>query len=224
MSAPLRTAALAHYGEMARVGQALASPVRLRLLDLLRQAPRSVDALSAQAHLPIANVSQHLKILKAARIVESERRGQRVEYRISGPDVDAFFLVFRAFGEERLPELERIREEIQGAGPSLTRAELDRLLAENDAVLVDVRPREEHEAGHFPGALSLPMDELEARMDELPKGKMIVTTCRGPYCPMAVEAVALLLAAGFRAAHIDLDAHGAESPGAVPEPPGAPSP
>lgn len=210
MHAPLRQVAFTHYEEMSRLGQAFASPVRLHLVDLLRQAPRSVDALAEQAQLPVANVSQHLRALRAAHVVTSERQGQRVVYRLADPAVGSFFLAFRAFSERLLPELDRIKRFVTTAELGLEVSEVLDMVREGRAVVVDVRPNAEFMAAHLDGAITIPLDELPSRLHELPEGKLIVTTCRGPYCPMAVEAVTLLRASGFDAAHVDLD--GAEVP------------
>jgi DNA-binding transcriptional ArsR family regulator len=172
-----------HYEEMARLGQAFGSPVRLRLLDLLRQSPRSVEALSEEAQLPVANVSQHLRQLRAAHVVSSERQGQRVVYQLAGPMVSSFFVAFRTFGEMLLPELDRLRNDIQGAEPRLTPAAFKQLLARGKVLVVDVRPNVEYQHGHFEDAVSIPLDELPSRLHELPRSKVVVTTCRGPYCP-----------------------------------------
>ena len=212
----LRQHALGHYEEMARLGQAFGSPVRLRLLDLLRQSPRSVDSLSEEAGLPVANVSQHLRQLRAAHVVTSERQGQRVIYRLSGPMVASFFLAFRSFGELLLPELDRLRKDFEQVEAGLTPDEFGQLLRRGKALVVDVRPTEEYQHAHFDAAVSIPLQELPSRLHELPKGKVVVATCRGPYCPLAIEAATLLRGAGFEAAHFDLDefpeGHGAPTP------------
>lgn len=200
-----RQAALSHYEEMSRLGQSFGSPVRLRLLDLLRQAPRSVDALSEQAGLPVANVSQHLRQLRAAHVVASERDGQRVVYRIANPTVASFFLAFRSFAELLLPELGQLRDAVSMREPGLSVAEFHQLCGSGRAVAVDVRPHAEFLHAHTDGALSIPLDELPSRLHELPDDKLVVTTCRGPFCPLAIEAVVMLRAAGYDAAHVDLD-------------------
>ncbi len=200
-----RQAALSHYEEMARLGQAFGSPVRLRLLDLLRQAPRGVDALSEQAGLPMANVSQHLRQLRAAKVVTSERRGQRVVYQLAGPMVGSYFVAFRAFAELLLPEMPQLKETIVTTERELSPREFRQMQLDGRAIIVDVRPEAEYLHAHTEGAVSIPIDELACRLHELPPDKLVVTTCRGPYCPIAVEAVTLLRAAGYRAAHVDLD-------------------
>jgi DNA-binding transcriptional ArsR family regulator/glutaredoxin len=205
MEAHLVQVALRHYAELARLGQAFGSPIRLRLLDLLRQAPRSVDALSTAAGLPVANVSQHLQQLRSAHLVESDRHGQRVIYRVANPSISAFFVALRSFSEQLLPELERIKREITTGHRELHPNELSELLEKGRAIVVDVRPKAEYDHAHFDGAISVPFEELADRLEELPNDKIIVTTCRGPYCPLAIAASSYLREAGFETATIDLD-------------------
>jgi rhodanese-related sulfurtransferase len=195
--------AAAHYGEIARVGRALASPVRLRLLDLLRQGSRSVEALAEAASVSVANSSQHLQQMRAAGLVVGERRGQHVEYRLATADVSATFVALRDLAEVIRPELARLGRELGVLDPA-ERRELLRRIRQGDVTLLDVRPPEEFRAGHLPGARSLPLPELRARLGELPRGPEVVAYCRGPYCTMARDAVTLLEAAGFRARHLDL--------------------
>jgi rhodanese-related sulfurtransferase len=191
------------YEQHARVGKALSAPKRLELLDLLTQCPRTVEALAEQAALSIANTSQHLQVLRAAHLVSSEKRGLYVEYRLADAEVARFLLAFRAIAEARLAEIGELtrayfqgREGLEGVAAS----ELVRRVRSGEVTLLDVRPHEEYAAGHVAGALSIPVDELEARMKELPKGREIVAYCRGPYCVMAVDAVERLRAKG-RVAH-----------------------
>jgi rhodanese-related sulfurtransferase len=197
-----REAALAHYGELARLGKAFASPVRLRMLDLLRQGPRRVEDLAAAAGETVANSSRHLQAMRAARLVAAEREGRHVRYRLAGEDVSQAFGVLRGLAESLLPELDRLRRELA----VLEAAERDALLARlgrADVTLLDVRPTDEYRAGHLPGARSIPLDELPGRLGELPRGREVVAYCRGPYCVLAVEAVKLLRRKGFRAARLE---------------------
>lgn len=196
---------MAHYDELARLARALASPARLRLIDLLRQAPRSVDELAAQAGLEVANTSQHLKQLKAARLVIAERAGQHVVYRLASDRVSAGFFVLRELAEAQLPEMDRLRTGLEVLDVA-EREALLRLIDSRRVTLVDVRPAEEFRAGHLAGARSIPLEQLPDRLEELPKGREVVAYCRGPYCPFALEAVEILKAAGFKARHFDLSA------------------
>lgn len=191
------------YPEFARVASALASPRRLELVDLLAQAPRGVDALADETGMSVANVSQHLQVLKRARLVVSGRRGTSVIYRLAGPEVVGLWLALRGVAEERLPEVERLHRDVVADGEALKRDEAARLLKRGTAVLLDVRPAREFEAGHIAGAVSIPLDELEQRLGELPRDRRIITYCRGTYCLFADEAVALLRKHGFQAERLD---------------------
>jgi rhodanese-related sulfurtransferase len=192
------------YPEFARVSQALASERRLELLDLLAQGPRRVEALAEESGMTLANVSQHLQVLKNARLVETDRRGTSVSYRLGSDSVLQLWLSLRSVAEERLPEIARLRSEHGGdAGDELSRADLARFLKNKDTVLIDVRPTVEFEHGHIPGAISIPVQELEERLRELPKTKRIIAYCRGEYCLFADEAVALLRQRGFDAIRLE---------------------
>ncbi len=195
------------YDQFARVGRAVASPKRIELLDLLCQGPRSVDALAALARLSEANASQHLKVLRAARLVEAEKAGVRVIYRLSSQEVVDFIRSLRTVAEARLVEVEHtVRSFLKGRERFMPvdREQLLRRIADGEVTVLDVRPAEEFEAGHLPRAVSFPLEELAARLDELPRDREIVAYCRGPYCVLALEAVETLKKAGFRAVRLDL--------------------
>ena len=190
------------YGELARVGKALASPQRLELLDLLAQGARTVEDLAREASLSVANTSRHLRLLHAARLVETRRAGLYIYYRLADPSVYDLWRTLREVGERRLAEVERLRQVMAAEDGDLrpvSREELRALLASGQALALDVRPTIEYSQGHITGARSIPVDELEQRLDELPQGQAIVAYCRGPYCFFSGEAVALLNARGFRA-------------------------
>jgi rhodanese-related sulfurtransferase/DNA-binding transcriptional ArsR family regulator len=194
------------YPEFARIGAALASEKRLELLDLLAQAPRHVDALAAETGMSIANVSQHLQQLRHARLVETEREGTKVRYRLAGDDILRLWLALRSVAESRLADVDQVVQAFAIAGavePPLSRDALADQIQRGEVVLIDVRPPLEYGHGHLPGALSLPLDELPARLGELPRDKTIVAYCRGAYCLFADEAVALLCAHGFHALRLD---------------------
>jgi rhodanese-related sulfurtransferase len=203
MTIKATSAAHAHYGEIARIGKALGSPVRLRLLDLLRNGRRSVEDLADAAGVSVANSSQHLQHMRSAGLVVGERRGQRVEYRLADAGVSSTFAALRALAEVVRPEMERLGREL-GVLSADERRDLLRRISRGEVTLVDVRPAPEYEAGHLPGARSIPLAELRSRMPELPRAAEVVAYCRGPYCTFARDAVALLSAAGFRARHLDL--------------------
>lgn len=194
------------HEQFARIGKAVASPRRIELLELLCQGERSVDALAQATSMGITNVSQHLQALRAARLVEARREGTRIYYRAADEQVCRFASELAAVARARLVEVEQIaREHLEGrdALEPVTRHELLARLARRDVVVIDVRPAEEYRSGHIPGALSVPLDELARRLRSLPKTKLIVAYCRGPYCVLAPQAVALLHARRFRARRLE---------------------
>jgi rhodanese-related sulfurtransferase len=206
VSTPHRRFKDALYEQLARIGKATSAPKRLELLDLLGQSPRTVEALAEQAGLSVANASQHLQVLRAARLVTSEKQGLYVEYRLADEAVGPFFLALRTLAEARLAEVEQIARAYFAERGALEPVKGDELLrrAKSGAVTVlDVRPHEEYRAGHLPHALSIPVGELATRLGELPKDRPIVAYCRGPYCVMAVDAVALLRKRGFDAHRLE---------------------
>jgi rhodanese-related sulfurtransferase/DNA-binding transcriptional ArsR family regulator len=190
------------YSELGRIARALDSPRRLELVDLLAQGERSVEELAVQAGLSVANTSRHLQLLRTARLVESRKEGLRVYYRLADAQVFDVSRAVRRLAERRLADLERLVSNHLGPRDALepvAREELVRRMREGRAAVVDVRPASEYRAGHIPGALSIPVDELERRLSELPLRKEIVAYCRGPYGVMAYDAVARLRARGRRA-------------------------
>jgi rhodanese-related sulfurtransferase/DNA-binding transcriptional ArsR family regulator len=194
------------YEQFARVGKAVSAPKRLELLDLLSQAPRTVESLAEHAAISIANASQHLQILRAARLVEAEKRGLYVEYRLADDEVSRFFHSLRSLAEARLAEVEQVSRayfEQRGAMEPVAGDELLKRVKNGEVTVLDVRPVEEFRAGHIPGALSVPVADLKARLKELPKNREIVAYCRGPYCVMAVEAVELLRKKGLKAQRME---------------------
>src|SRR5215469_7030119 len=202
MTTPHRRFKDSIYEQVARLGKAASAPKRLELLDLLCQGPRSVEALALQAGISLANASQHLQVLRGARLVDAEKKGLRVEYRLASDDVCEFFLTLRGLAETRLTEIDRVSREYfesRGAMEAVEGEELLRRVRDGEVTVLDVRPPEEYRAGHIAGALSVPVSELKARLKELPKDREIVAYCRGPYCVMALEAVQLLRAKGFEA-------------------------
>ena len=194
------------YEQFARLGKAISAPKRLELLDLLCQGPRTVEALAEQAGISVANASQHLQVLRAARLVETEKKGLYVEYRLADDEVCTFFFALRGLAESRLAEVEQVAREYfeeRGAMEAVESEELLRRVRNGEVTVLDVRPPEEYRAGHIPGALSIPIGELKARLKELPKDREVVAYCRGPYCVMAVEAVELLRKKGFTAHRLE---------------------
>jgi rhodanese-related sulfurtransferase len=190
------------YEQLARIGRAAASAPRLMLLDLLSQGPKTVETLSQQTELAFPNVSQHLKVLRQARLVETEKRGLFVTYRLADPQVGDFFRSLRAVAEARLAEVREIAQQLADERDALEPVDspgLLRRIRKGAVTVLDVRPVEEYLAGHLPGAVSIPLPELRKRVRTLPKGREIVAFCRGPYCVLAPEAVKLLRARGYQA-------------------------
>lgn len=194
------------YELFAEVGKALSNPHRLELLDLLVQAPRTVEDMAGETGMSVANTSQHLQRLKRARLVASEREGLYVRYGIADPAVAHLWLELRAVAERQLAEVERTLDAYRPHRHEFGRITVDELqerVAAGDVFLLDVRPTEEYEAGHLPGARSLPWDEIDERIDELPEGKTLVAYCRGPYCVYADTALAALADRGWDVARLE---------------------
>ncbi|TAM56657.1 MAG: ArsR family transcriptional regulator, partial [Acidobacteria bacterium] len=186
-------------------GKAVAHPKRLEILDLLCQGPRSVEVLAGEAGLGIASASQHLKVLKEARLLEAEKNGLFVTYRLADEAVCAFYRSMRSLAESRLAEVEQITRRFLDGREGMEPVEADELLQrlrEGRVTVLDVRPTEEYRAGHIAGALSIPMKELKARIKDVPRGHRIVAYCRGPYCVLAVQAVETLRQAGLKAVRL----------------------
>jgi rhodanese-related sulfurtransferase len=195
------------YAEFARVGQALASPRRLEMLDLLAQREWAVEDLAREMDLTIANTSQHLQVLLRTRLVEVRRQRTRAYYRLAGGDVYRVWQAVRELGEARLAEVSAVVRRHLGERPDmqvLNVTELLRRVRAGDIILLDVRPEEEYRAGHLPGARPMPLADLTRTLKTLPKHRELVVYCRGPYCVFSDEAVALLRRKGFRARRLRL--------------------
>jgi len=194
------------YEQLSRIGKAVSSPKRLELLDLLCQGPKKVEVLAKETDLSVANTSQHLQILRGASLVESRKEGLYVVYRIADSDVCVFFRSMRMLAGRRLAELEltvqrflKEREVLE----TVDREELLERVRRKSVTVIDVRPPEEYEAGHIPGALSIPLKKLQSRLAEIPKDRQIVAYCRGPYCVLAVKAVDILRSQGYKAIRLE---------------------
>jgi rhodanese-related sulfurtransferase/DNA-binding transcriptional ArsR family regulator len=190
------------YGQLARLGKALANPHRLEILELVAQGDRTVESLAAEVGLSLANTSQHLQALKRASLVESRKDGLFVHYRLADPEVFELSRSIRVVAERRLADLDRlVREHFgdRGHARPVAMSELMRRVRSKDVIVVDARPVSEYLAGHISGAISVPVDELQLKLKSLPKGKEYVAYCRGPYCVYADRAVELLRAHGRRA-------------------------
>lgn len=190
------------YEQVARVGKALASPKRIEMLEMLAQGEKSVDALAAAVAIDMKLASAHLKTLKEARLVQSRRNGKRVHYRLSGDDVAQLGVAMRGVAAGHLIELRTALQQMMAEPERLVQVSRKELLAQakrGDVVVLDVRPQDEYENAHLPYARSMPLAVLAQRLAELPRDVEIVAYCRGPFCLMSDEAVALLEQHGFRA-------------------------
>jgi rhodanese-related sulfurtransferase/predicted transcriptional regulator len=198
------------YEQFTRIGKAISSPKRLELLDLLCQGERTVEKLARAANLSVANASQHLKKLQAARLVNSEKSGAFVIYRVADESVNSFFHTMRVLAEKRLAEIDQITRQFMENKESMEGVDREALLQRTrsgEAIILDVRPPEEYRAGHIEGAISIPMKALEEQLTNLPRDKEIVAYCRGPYCVMSIDAVQMLRARGFRAERLKDDVY-----------------
>ncbi|MBK6656936.1 MAG: metalloregulator ArsR/SmtB family transcription factor [Proteobacteria bacterium] len=190
------------YEQVARVGKALASPKRIEMLEMLAQGEKSVDALAAAVAIDMKLASAHLKTLKEARLVQSRRNGKRVHYRLSGQDVAQLGVTLRGVAAGHLLELRTALQQMMAEPERLVQVSRKELLAQakrGDVVVLDVRPQDEYDNAHLPYARSMPLAVLAQRLAELPRDVEIVAYCRGPFCLMSDEAVALLEQHGFRA-------------------------
>jgi rhodanese-related sulfurtransferase/DNA-binding transcriptional ArsR family regulator len=190
------------YEQLGRIAKGLDSPRRLEMLEVLAQGEHSVEDLAGQTGLSLANASRHLQILRGARLVEGRKDGLRVFYRLADPEVYDAVRAVRALAERRLAEIDAlVRTYLKGRDEleAVPREELLRRVRDGSVVVIDVRPPEEYRAGHIEGALSMPIEQLERRLRELPARKEVVAYCRGPYCLMAYSAVEKLRAKGRRA-------------------------
>jgi len=194
------------YYLFARVASAMANPHRLELLDLLAQAPRTVEELASEAQMGMANTSQHLQRLKQAHLVVDTREGLYIRYRLADPAVARLWLELRDVAERQLAEVGRTLNAYRARRHEFEKVSADELLRrmrQNEVALLDVRPQVEYQTSHLPGALSIPLDELERRLNELPRGKTSVAYCRGPYCVLADEALGLLTTRGWKVARLE---------------------
>jgi rhodanese-related sulfurtransferase len=190
------------FEQFARMGQAFSSPKRLEILDVLAQGERDVETLATEASITVANASRHLQVLKNARLVAARKQGIRSIYRLADPIVLRSWKSLQALAESRLPEVnEAVRHYFQlrdGMEP-ISRKELLRRVEAGEVVVLDVRPRDEYEAGHIAGARCIPLSEVEQRLEGIPSDRDIVAYCRGPYCVLALKAVEILRRRGRRA-------------------------
>lgn len=194
------------YSQFARIGKALSSPKRLEILELLSQGPKTVETLARETEMSVANVSQHLQILLQARMVCFEKHGTYAIYRLSSGTTTKLLLLLEDLGEEILAEVNQLREELTRNMEFPEHLSIDQLesrLQSGDITLIDVRPKEEYDFCHIPGAISIPITELEKRLSSLPRDKDIVAYCRGAYCVYAIQAIELLRMQGFQAFRLE---------------------
>jgi rhodanese-related sulfurtransferase len=202
---PSGTAKTALFEAIAIMGKAFSSPTRLELLDLLAQAPRTVEELAKASGQSNANTSQHLQALNAAGMVSRAREGTSVRYSIAGDEALALWLAIRNASVAQLGDVERAARDYLGPEvESITRDELVERLGRGDVVLIDVRPRQEFDAGHIEGAQSIPIGELEQHLAELPSDREVIAYCRGPFCAYAHDAVRRLEESGRKAKRLDI--------------------
>ena len=191
------------FDGFAQVAKALSNGRRAEIVDVLSNGERSVESLADEVHQSIANTSQHLQILKNAGLVASRRNGNFIYYRLTSTDVVGFWRALQGIARESRADIEHLVHEYLGDEgdkvEELTKEELwERIQRKDKLVVLDVRPQEEYEAGHLPGAISIPLGELKKRIKELPKTKQIVAYCRGPLCALAPEATRFLKSKGYK--------------------------
>lgn len=190
------------FEQFARIAAAFASPKRIELIDILAQGERNVESLAKEAHLSMANTSSHLRVLKTAGLVASRKKGLQVLYRVSDATVLTGYRALRSLAEDRLADIDRLVRDyfhdVENLEQIDRKALLDRA-RKGEVVVVDVRPREEYEAGHIPGALSIPLSLLEQHIFKIDPAREIIAYCRGPYCVLAAEAVKTMRKRGYRA-------------------------
>lgn len=190
------------YDQFARIGKAISSAKRLEIIELLSQGEKTVESIAQHAGLTTGNASAHLQVLRNARLVEARKDGKYVAYRLADEAVFRFFRAYQSLATQRLAELDQMIRLSFGSPDELEPVNALDLLARlrrEDVIVLDVRPAGEHRAGHIPGAIPMPLEEVERRLNELPLDREVVAYCRGPYCVFSLEAVRLLRRRGYRA-------------------------
>ena len=194
------------YAQLAKIGKAIASPKRLEILDILAQGAKTVDTIAKETQMSVANTSQHLQTLLESRLVEYSKQGLYSYYRLADKTVANFILSLQLLAEARIAEIQRIRDDLYINKENLKKIKMDQLvprMKDGSVTLIDVRPKDEFEILHIPGANSIPIEELEKHLSTLPPNQEIVAYCRGKYCLLSVEAVELLRANGFNAFRLE---------------------
>lgn len=193
------------YEQVARIGKVFSSPKRLELIELLCQGEKTVEALAHEASISVKLASAHLRELRMASLVETERQGKNILYRLADKSVAELWVRIHTLAEDRLIELQMALQNISAQPNDLVPSDRDSLMKaarKGEVVVLDVRPAEEYLTAHLPFARSIPLDELRQRLGELPKDRSIVAYCRGPYCLMAADAAELLKREGYSAIHL----------------------
>jgi len=193
------------YEQVARIGKVFSSPKRLELIELLCQGEKTVETLASEASISVKLTSSHLRELRMAQLVETKRQGKNIHYRLADKSVADLWVQIHSLAEERLIDLQLALQRIAAQPDELVandRESLMKAARKGEVVVLDVRPAEEYLNAHLPFARSIPLEELRQRLAELPKDRAIVAYCRGPYCLMAVDAVALLKQEGYSAIHL----------------------
>lgn len=194
------------YSELAKITKSLANPHRLEIIELLAQREFSVEQIAEQIHLPIANTSQHLQVLKVAQIVDVNRQGNFIYYRLANSNVFKTWRALRELGVERIATIEKLVKDFRKSKFDFESVSIDELIKKIElgkVTILDVRPETEFNKGHIANAISIPLDQLTKRLKELPKRTEIVAYCRGPFCVFADEAVAILVKAGYKATRLE---------------------
>ena len=194
------------YDELAKITKALANPHRLEIIELLAQGDYSVEQLSLQTNLSVANASQHLQVLKTAQLVDITRNGNFIHYRLANTNVFKAWKALRELGVERIASIEKLVKDFRQSKFKFESVTIENLVEKIEAgkvTILDVRPETEYNKGHIANAVSIPFDQLSKRLKELPKRNEIIAYCRGPFCVFADEAVALLTKAGYKATRLE---------------------
>ncbi|MDF9763413.1 DNA-binding transcriptional ArsR family regulator/rhodanese-related sulfurtransferase [Peribacillus simplex] len=198
------------YQELARIGKSLSSPKRLEILDILSHGPKSVDALSKATNMSVANVSQHLQTLANSRLVKFQKKGNYVIYELADAAISDFLTSLHTLGEKQFVQVQQIKQEFLNVNlgtDGVSLSELKDRMDKGEAILLDVRPLEEYEEAHIPGAVSMPIEELSEKLSTLPTNYDVIAYCRGCYCLMSVEALELLRSKGFNAFRLEEGVH-----------------
>jgi rhodanese-related sulfurtransferase/DNA-binding transcriptional ArsR family regulator len=194
------------YGELAKITKSMANPHRLEIIELLAQGEFSVEQIAIQTHLSIASTSQHLQVLKVAQLVEINRQGNFIYYRLANKNVFKAWKALRDLGVERIATIDKLVKDFRKSKydfETVTNDDLLRKLESGNVTVLDVRPESEYKTGHISQALSIPIDQLSKRLKELPRGTEIVAYCRGPFCVLADDAVTLLSKAGYKVTRLE---------------------